>query len=168
MLNDISKESKKSINTSILIWFTMFSAQFVYLLVCFILLEKDLYKSILEPHILKNILFMNIDIQTSIYILSILVLIIEYSYFKKTYSKLVLNTQAEDFKNTEEEFKYFKEKYISLMFICLAIFESIVILGIIVFLTTLNFYMMLNLVGIAMIGFLLVIPNKNKFNYSRI
>lgn len=165
MINSISIESKKSINVSIIIWFTMFTAQFIYLFVCFFILNEGLYKTIYSPDVLNNILFLSINIQTSIYIASILTLTGGYIYFKKAYSQLVIETEKQKFKDIEKEFKYFKSKYLTLMFICLAIFEGIVILGMIVFLTTLNISIMVNLVLIATIGFILVIPNKSKFHY---
>ncbi len=165
MINELSNESRQSINGSIIIWFSMLIAQFIYLFVCFYILDEGLYKAIFDQKILTNTLFMNIDIHNAIYLVSIIILITGYLYFKKAYSHLISETKKQNFKDIEEEFKYFKEKYLSIMFISLAIFEIIVILGIVVFFTTLNFIIITNLVIIAVLGFLLVIPSKGKFDY---
>ncbi|WP_072679601.1 hypothetical protein [Arcobacter sp. LA11] len=169
MLNSVSKESRKSTHILIKVWFTMFSMQFVYLIICYFMLNEKSYKTLYSPEILKNtILYMNIDLYTNIYILSIIILIGGYLYYKKAYSKLVNDTQEKEFQNIEEEFKYFKSKYLNIMFTCLAIFEIIAVIGLIVFLTTLDFSTMAILIVITAIGFLLVIPSESKFIYSRI
>ena len=169
MLDSISEKSRKSISVLIMIWFTMFFAQIIYLFACYFILEEGLYKPQYGPEILKNtILYMNIDIYTNIFILSAIILIGGYLYFKKTYSNLISNIQEKKFESIEEEFNYFKTKYLTIMFTCLAIFESIAVIGLIVFLTTLDFPTTATLIIIAIIGFILVIPNESKFIYNRI
>lgn len=167
MFNYLSSESKKSINVLIMIWFSMFTAQLIYLILCIFMQKEGLYKAMYKPEVLNNTIIMNINIHTIIYILAILILVSGYIYFKNAYSKLIMDIQKQNFKDIEKEFKYFKEKYLNIMFVCLAVFEMIAILGIIVFLTTEDLSTMIILIIIAMSGFLLVIPNKSKFTYNR-
>ncbi|PLY07363.1 MAG: hypothetical protein C0625_07070 [Arcobacter sp.] len=166
MLEELSAESKNKLNTFMFIWFLMLGAQIIYLFVCYYILKEGLYKSIYSLEILNKNIYLGIDLYTLIHIVSILILIAGYFFFTKNYSKLVDKTNKTKFQNIEEEFDFFSTKYISMMFVYLAIFEIIAIIGLLVFLTTLDFYTAMNLIIIAVIGFILVMPNKNKFNYN--
>lgn len=150
-----------------IIWFTMVFSIFMYLSVCYYILIEKSYKPVYDIEILQNNLFLNINIYTSIYILAAIVFIGTYYNFKRSYSKIVTDTINEEFEDIEAEFKSFKEKYVSSMFVHLALYESIIILGVIVFLLTLDFTTLTILAFISTFGFILVMPNKSKFKYRK-
>ena len=76
---------------------------------------------------------------------------------------MVKEILAQTFESKEEEFNTFKTRYVTLMFVHLALFESIAILGIVVFLTTGDFTTMVNLTLFALAGFLVIVPSRVKF-----
>lgn len=168
MINELSSKSRNSITSFMGIWFTMLTAQFIYLFVCYYMLEEGLYKGMYSVDILKENIFLGINLYTIIYVVALLIIFIGYTFFKKSYTNLVTDTNGERFKDEEEEFKFFSQKYITLMFVYLAIFEVVAILGLVVFLTTLEFNITLHLIILTSIGFILIMPNKNKFNYNRV
>ncbi len=115
--------------------------------------------------VLHDTLFMGLSIYSSIYIASAIIFVTGYIYFDKSYNKLVEDTKDQSF-DSEEESKSFKTKYTTIMFISMAIFESIVIIGMVVFLQTLDFNTFLIFSAISALGFLLVIPTKSKFDLT--
>ncbi len=167
MLNELSNESKKSLNIMMIIWTTLLGSLFIYLLIAYMLLTELEYKAIYTLDILQTNVFMGINLYASIYIVSAILFLIGYYHFKKSYKKIVIDTNNKEFDNIDEEFKYFREKYLTNMFIELAIFDAIAILGIVVFLMTFDFNTLINLIIITTLGFILIMPSKNKFRYSK-
>lgn len=165
MQNTLSPESQKSLTNLMIIWFTMVGALFVYLFVCYLVLIQEKFKAPYTLDILQTNLFMSIEANTAIYIAAALIFIVGDFNFKTSYRKLIFDVARQTFENKDEEFKYFRTKYTTMMFIHLAIFDAIAILGVIIFFLTLDFTTLVNLVIISLFGFVVVMPSKSKFQY---
>lgn len=161
----ISNASQKSLTTLMLIWFSMVSALFVYVLVCYMLLSQGGINVLYSPEILRSTFFLTLNLLVWAYLFAGVVLGVGIFHFKSAYAKMVKEILAQTFESKEEEFNTFKTRYVTLMFVHLAIFESIAILGIVVFLTTGDFTTMVNLTLFALAGFLVVVPSRAKFTY---
>ncbi len=159
----ISNASQKSLSTLMVIWFAMVSALFVYVLVCYMLLSQGGINVLYSPEILRSTFFLNLNLLVWAYLAGGVVLGAGIFHFKSAYAKMVKEILAQTFESKEEEFNTFKTRYVTLMFVHLALFESIAILGIVVFLTTGDFTTMVNLTLFALAGFLVVVPSRAKF-----
>ncbi|NCD11497.1 MAG: hypothetical protein EOL93_03015 [Epsilonproteobacteria bacterium] len=163
----ISNASQKSLTTLMVIWFAMVGALFVYVLVCYMLLSQGAINVLYSPEILRSTFFLHINLLVWAYLVGGVVLGAGIFHFKRAYTKMAREVLAQTFEREEEAFNTFKSRYVSLMFVHLALFESIAILGIVVFLTTGDFTTMVNLTLFALAGFLVVIPSRAKFTYFK-
>jgi hypothetical protein len=161
----LTPDEKKSLTTLMVIWFTMLGALFTYVAVCYMIMTQSNFKTQYTPDVLQTPLFAGLSTIDCVYALALLILGIGILYFKSAYTKLVAKITHETFESEEEKFKAFRTRYTTLMFVNLAIFEVIAIIGIIVFLLTLDFSTFLNLVLLAAIGFVKVMPVQAKFSY---
>ena len=161
----LTSDEKKSLKTLMMIWFTMLGALFTYVVVCYMMMTQTDFKTMHTPEWLQTPLFASLSIIDVVYALALIILGIGTLYFKSSYAKLLAKIAHETFESEEEKFKAFRTQYTTLMFVNLAIFEAIAIIGLIVFLVTLDFSTFLNLVLIAAIGFVTVMPTQAKFSY---
>lgn len=163
----LSEASRKSLTTLMFIWLAMIGALFIYGIVCYMLLAQGTMKAMYSPEILRTTSFVGINVLFWLYIVAALVLAGGFLHFKSAYAKAVAKVTEQTFENADDEFNAFKTQYTTLMFVHLATFESIAILGIVVFLTTGDFTTLLNLIVLALVGFVLVMPSKAKFEYKK-
>lgn len=162
----LTPDEKKSLTTLMVIWFTMLGALFTYVIVCYMIMTQTDFKTMHTPEWLQTPLFSDISIIAFVYALALTILVIGILYYKSSYAKLLLKISNERFESEEEKFKAFRTQYTTLMFVNLAIFEAIAIVGLIVFLLTLDFSTFLNLVIVAAVGFVMVMPSQTKFHYQ--
>lgn len=163
----LSDASSKTLTTLMFIWLAMVGALFVYGIVCYMLLTQGSIKVMYSPDILRTTAFMGVNLLLWLYIAAALVLAGGFMHFKSSYAKAVAKMMEQTFESADDEFNAFKTQYTTLMFVHLATFESIAIVGIVVFLTTGDFTTLINLITLALVGFVLVMPSKAKFEYRR-
>ncbi|MEA3490599.1 MAG: hypothetical protein U9R27_01720 [Campylobacterota bacterium] len=160
-----SDRSQKDRFVLLILWGSMFMTLFIYIFICYIIKSEEMFVPMYTMEVLQDTLFMGLSIYSSIYITSAILFAVGYIYFDKSYNKLVEDTKDQSFESEEEKSKSFKTRYTTIMFISMAIFESIVIIGMVVFLQTLDFDTFLILSALSASGFLLVIPTRSKFDY---
>ena len=163
MLDDV----KKSFLTPLMIkWFAMIASLFLYLFICYMFQVTGTLKPLYTAEILQKNLFNGMTIHAAIYLASAIIFIVGDLLFKASYKRLVIETVNKKFKNKEEELTFFTPKYTSLMFRHIAIFNTISIIGVVVFFMTLDFATLVNLIIVALLGMTLVMPNKVKFEFQ--
>ena len=167
MYENLNDESKKAQISLIIIWATMAMALFVYLLVCYMVLETNSMEFMKTPEFLDEVFIAGLSYKLLAYLSSTLIFIVAYMYSKNLYNKIVQQTQSENIIDIDEEFKSFRTKYTTIMFISLASYETIAILGIVIFLTTGDIVTFGVLVLTAFVGFTTVMPTRNRLNYKK-
>jgi len=167
MFDSLDEESKKSQITLIIIWSAMVMALFVYLFVCYMILEMNTMTFMKTPEFLNEAFIAGLSYKFIAYLSTIFIFIIAQINSKKMYNKNVEQTKNENIVDINEEFKFFRTRYTTSMFISLAIYESIAIIGIIIFLTTGDIITFTTFVFITFLGFITVAPTKNRLNYKK-
>jgi len=163
MRDALSSDAKKSLNALMIVWVTMLSSLGVYMMVCYMIMSQGQFKAPHTPEFLHTPFLAGINIIVFIYAVAFLVLAFGIIHFKSSYAKLVEKITTQHFETNEEAFNTFRKEYSTIMFLHLTIFNIISILGVIVFLMTLDFSTLLNLMIIAAVGFFLVMPSQARF-----
>ena len=159
----VTKLQKNTIPTVMMIWGVMFMSLGIYLVVAYMIMNYGNYQPTFSKDILEQSLLGALDVKSTAYLVSFMIFWGAFFYFKKGLHKLKEEVRSLNILDKEERFQEFSKKYLTLMFITLALFEAIMIIGIIMFLTALSFKSLLFLTVIAAVGFIIVMPNKTKF-----
>lgn len=168
MQNTLSDESKKSLNTLMKIWFAIAASLLLYLVVCYILFITETYHPPFSLEVLQTNLLSGLTLHAGLYLIAAIIFIGADTHSKYSYRKLLQAAANQKFKTKNDEFNFFRTKYASIMFTHIAIFNLIAILGVIVFLMTFDFTTLMNMIIIALLGFVLLIPSKAKFEFPDI
>ncbi len=163
MNKTLSSDAKKSLNTLMIVWVTMLSSLGVYMMVCYMIMTQGNFKAPRTPAFLHTPFFMGIDAIIFVYGVAFLLLAFGIIHFKSSYAKLVEKMATQTFETADDAFNDFRKAYANVMFIHMSIFNAISILGVIVFLVTLDFSTLINLMILAAAGYFLVMPNAKKF-----
>jgi hypothetical protein len=162
-MNTQTKEQTTTIPTMMVIWGAMFMSIGVYNIVAYMIMTYGEYQPTFSKDILEQPLLGSLDIKSLAYLASFAIFWGTFLYFKKSLTKIKQDVQDMHIMDKEERFQKFSQRYLTLMFVALAMFESITIIGIIMFLTALSFKSLLFLSVISAVGFIIVMPNKSKF-----
>ena len=158
----LNKESKSKLRTILVIWGTMIMAIVVYFIVAYIILTTKSMHFMKTPDFLNEVFIAGISYKIAALILSFAIFIGAYIFFNSRYNKLVMQIKEENISDVNDILKAFSPLYITLMFIVLAIYELIAIIGLIIFLVTGDINTFGTFLIIALFGFFTVIPTKSK------
>ena len=142
-------------------------AIFVYIFVAYILKLQNEMTPVYTQEALQKPLWMGISVYGAIYIVSAIAFVAGYIFFDKSYNSLLTSIKEDSFDSEEERKRNFQAKYTTIMLVSIAIFESIVVMGLVLFLVTLDLNTMIGLAIVSSVGFFLVMPTKSKFDYHR-
>lgn len=162
MQENLNKESKNKVITLLVIWGSMAMALVVYYIVAYMILVGRTMKFMKTPEFLNETLINGISYKVAALSASLIIFIGAYTYFKSAYKKLVLKVKNEEIFDIDERFKVFSQSYVTLMFVVLALYEMIAIMGIVLFLITGDINILSTLLLISFFGFLTLLPTKSK------
>jgi hypothetical protein len=165
MQNTLSDESKKSLNALMVRWFIIAASLVLYLFMGYILFATKAYTPPYSVELLQANLFSGMTIHAALYLVAAIIFVGTDVHSKASYKKLLLAASEQTFKTKDDEFNFFKTHYASIMFLHIAIFNSIAILGVITFLFTMDFTTLMNLVIVSLLGFVLMIPNQARLTF---
>ena len=166
MQNTLSDESQKSLNALMVRWFIIAASLVVYLFIGYMLVVTQTYTSPYTVEILQTTLFSGMSIHAALYLFAAIIFVGGDVHAKSSYKKLLQAASEQKFKNKDDEFNFYRTRYASIMFVHIAIFNVIAILGVIVFLVTLDFATLMNLIIVSLLGFVLMFPHKTKFEFQ--
>ena len=164
-MQDHRFQDAKALNTLKILWFTMLNALFVYGAICYFLMAYAAYKPRYTLEVLHTPVFLGLTWLTVIYALSVTVLAIGILHFNRVYKALDASMKTQTFESEEAASAFFRKAYTTQMFVHLAIFDAVAIVGLVVFMLTLDFSTLVNLLIIASVGFFFVMPSQAKFAY---
>lgn len=165
MHQTLSDESKKSFNTLMITWFAIAASLLLYLVLCYALFITEAFKPFYTLEALQANLFSGMTLHSALYLVAAMIFIGSDAHAKYAYKKLLQEASSQNFKTKDDEFNFFRTKYASIMFVHTAIFNLIAILGVIVFLMTFDFTTLMNLIIIALLGFVLMLPSRAKLTF---
>lgn len=161
----LSDESKKSLNTMMITWFAIAVSLLLYLFICYMLFVTQTINPPYTLETLQTNLFGGMTIHSALYLVAAIIFIGTDAHAKHAYKKLLLEAGNQKFKTKEDEFNFFRTKYASIMIVHIALFNLIAIFGVIVFLMTFDFTTLMNLIIIALLGFVLMLPSRSKLGF---
>ncbi len=164
-MHDRRFQDVKALKTLKVVWFTMLNALLVYGAICYFLMAYAAYKPRYTPEVLHVPVFLGLTWLSVIYLFSVIVTAIGIAHFNRVHKALIASMKTQTFESEEAAFAFLIKAYTTQMFIHLAIFDAVAIVGLVVFMLTLDFTTLVNLLIIASVGFFFVMPGQAKLAY---
>ena len=164
MKSPLLQTRRRPPNTLMMTWAIMLASLVTYLFVCYMILHQPSFHARYGIESLHTPLFGPINVLMLVYVVAVLIFTVGIVSFRVFYGKLAKRFAQQSFESTEQKREAFKKKYSALMFSYLAIFNAIIVWGVVVFLLSGDFSTLINLATLTAVGFFVVMPTQAKFN----